>query len=135
MQGRLSALLMGVITIVIGLVLSTVIFDATADVGGGVGDAVEYTGAASGDNATCPAAAAYCLRKGSSTKILAGAATTNTTANGYEAYYPQVGSFAGTQAIVNLVPLIFVVSIVMVGIGMIGIGAGGMMGKGPLAAR
>ena len=81
MQARIVALVSGVLLLVIGMVLSTVVVDQTAAVGGG----------------------------------------------------EKIGSFAGTQAILNLVPLIFVTSLIMIGIAMIGIGAGGFMGRGPLA--
>ena len=57
--------------------------------------------------------------------ILSQAASSGSSAN--------IGSFAGTQSINDLVPLIYYTVVAIGGIGLIGAGGAGIAGKGPLA--
>ena len=43
-----------------------------------------------------------------------------------------IGSFAGAQALNDLVPLVYNAAIVILGVGLIGLGSLGMVGKGPM---
>ncbi len=55
--------------------------------------------------------------------ILAQAASSGSNAN--------IGSFAGAQALNDLVPLIYYAVVVMIAVGMMGLGALGFTGRGP----
>ena len=44
----------------------------------------------------------------------------------------KIGSFAGAQALNDLVPLVYNAAIVILGVGLIGLGSFGMVGKGPM---
>ena len=80
MKGQLSAIIMGVIILVVGVILESTILDRAASAG----------------------------------------SDTN------------IGSFAGAQALNDLVPLVYNAAIVIIGVGLIGLGSFGMVGKGPL---
>lgn len=58
------------------------------------------------------------------TTILSRASTAGSDTN--------IGSFAGAQALNDLVPLIYNAAVVIMGVGLIGLGALGITGKGPL---
>ena len=80
MKGQLSAIILGVIILVVGVILESTILDRAASAG----------------------------------------SDTN------------IGSFAGAQALNDLVPLVYNAAIVILGVGLIGLGSFGMVGKGPL---
>lgn len=56
--------------------------------------------------------------------ILSRAATAGSDTN--------IGSFAGAQALNDLVPLVYNAAIVIMGVGLIGLGAAGLAGRGPI---
>ena len=80
MKNQMTAIVMGVIIIVVGLVLESTILNRAATAG----------------------------------------SDTN------------IGSFAGAQALNDLVPLVYNAAIVLLGVGLIGLGSLGMVGKGPM---
>jgi len=80
MKGQMTAIIMGVIIIVVGLVLESTILSRAATAGSDV----------------------------------------------------KIGSFAGAQALNDLVPLVYNAAIVILGVGLIGLGSLGMIGKGPM---
>ena len=131
MRARIGAIIMGVIVIVIGMSLSGVVLDTAASTGGsGLIECAKAGGAdprpASDDERADDSGAGKC--DGSA------AGDGGSTAPGFTVeIYPNITSFSGTQAINDLIPLLYFVVIVMVSVGMIGIGVGGMMAKGPLA--
>ncbi len=43
-----------------------------------------------------------------------------------------IGSFAGAQALNDLVPLVYYAVVVLIGVGMMGLGAAGLTGRGPM---
>lgn len=44
----------------------------------------------------------------------------------------KIGSFTGTQSLINLVPLVFIAAVVGSGVGLVGLAIAGFAGKGPL---
>ena len=120
MQARIVSIVGGVITLVIGLVLSGVIVSSA------------QAAATSGEVYTC--------KKSDGTKI-----TTASTAEGCKGKTDvdltktelttkaKITSFSGAQSINNLIPLVYFTVIVMVAVGMIGVGLGGFAGRGPMA--
>ena len=44
-----------------------------------------------------------------------------------------ISSFTGSEAILNLTPIVYFLSVIAIGIGLIGVGALGMAGRGALA--
>lgn len=124
MQSRIIAVVAGVITLTIGIVLGTVVTDITANnaeqAGGDItikATDTQYVGKTCDDLGTI--------------KCSAATRTTNLVANDVISF-PQISSFAGAGSIMDLIPLIYYTAIVMLGVGMIGIGAGGMAGYGPM---
>ena len=80
MDGRIAAIVSGVITLVIGMVLAATVNSQ--------------------------------------------AATLGSAAN--------IGSFTGAQAIGDLIPLVYIASILMIGVGLIALGGAGFAGRGPM---
>ena len=137
MRARITAIILGVVTIVIGLIVSGI---------------VDSQAALSGDTAIrCTAAAANSptftlISKGAdactaSSGLAAGdfRVPTPTSAQLTElnkatsvASSTNVASFNGAKQINDLLPLIVRVMVLMVGVGMIGIGGAGFTGHGPL---
>ena len=125
MKVKLIALVIGVMTIVIGLVLADVIID-TAAASGASGLIACHN--SSGVDSNTSSLGSSCPPSGSTCGTSQNAACTTYTV----AIYPHIGSFSGAKSVNDLVPLIYYTIVVMLGVGMIGLGTAGIVGRGPL---
>ena len=119
MQGRIVSIVGGVITLVIGLVLSGVIVES-ATAAATSGEVYQCKNATSTDIGTA--------KTEEGCKDVANADPTKTVLK----TKALITSFSGAEAINGLIPLVYFTVIVMVGVGMIGVGIGGFMGQGPM---
>lgn len=127
MQARIIAIIAGVLTLVIGLVLATLVLGTVTDAGSKTGAAVKPADLTpTGVGRTCAAVGAVRCTSSSG-----GPQTGNLTASDL-VYFARIGSFSGARSVMNLLPLIYYTALVMLSIGMIGIGAGGFAGYGPM---
>jgi hypothetical protein len=119
MQARIVSIVGGVITLVIGLVLSGVIISAAT--AAGISGQVYNCRDSSSDVVGTATTEEGC-------KSVTGADATKTVLKDKAT----ITSFSGAQSINDLVPLVYFTVIVMVAVGMIGVGLGGFAGRGPM---
>ena len=129
MQSRIIAIIAGVLTITIGLVLSGVVVNTVTDSGQKQGAAIKVVASAGTGlykaGQPCPSGA-KCYAPGSP-----GTQKTTLAENDLVSFN-RLGSFSGASSVMNLIPLIYYTAIVVLGVGMIGIGGSGFAGYGPL---
>ena len=112
MQSRIIAIIAGVLTITIGLVLSGVVVNTVTDSGQKQGAAIEVvaSGGTYNNGDACPSGA-KCYAKGSP------GTQKSTLATGDLVSFNRLGSFSGASSVMNLIPLIYYTAIVVLGVG------------------